>query len=161
MDKALAEMALLKLLQLIRVLKTRAGFRSSNALFHTTFLPDALQLQNHIFFPFFSFSSSFYQGTADAMRRCLWVLEEFPVSEFLILPGHHLYKMDYQKLIEAHRSSQADITIAALDYIKEPDPGFGLLKVNSENEVAEFILRSEKDPRIVTSVSYFHQYIFL
>ncbi|OAY51353.1 inactive glucose-1-phosphate adenylyltransferase small subunit 2, chloroplastic isoform X2 [Manihot esculenta] len=93
-----------------------------------------------------------FQGTADAMRRCLWVLEEFPVSEFLILPGHHLYKMDYQKLIEAHRSSQADITIAALDYIKEPDPGFGLLKVNSENEVAEFILRSEKDPRIVTSV---------
>ncbi|KAF2325638.1 hypothetical protein GH714_031549 [Hevea brasiliensis] len=93
-----------------------------------------------------------FQGTADAMRRCLWVLEEFPVLEFLILPGHHLYKMDYQKLIEAHRSSQADITIAALDYIREPDPGFGLLKVNSQNEVAEFSWRSEKEPRIATSV---------
>ncbi|KAF2325634.1 hypothetical protein GH714_031499 [Hevea brasiliensis] len=95
-----------------------------------------------------------FQGTADAMRRCLWVLEEFPVLEFLILPGHHLYKMDYQKLIEAHRSSQADITIAALDYIREPDPGFGLLKVNSQNEVAEFSWRSEKEPRIATSTRY-------
>ncbi|KDP29541.1 hypothetical protein JCGZ_19254 [Jatropha curcas] len=92
-----------------------------------------------------------FQGTADAMRRCLWVMEEFPVSEFLILPGHHLYKMDYQKLIEAHRSSQADITIAALGYIREPDPGFGLLTVNSQNEVAEFSFNSEKEPRTVIS----------
>ncbi|XVF42933.1 hypothetical protein PTKIN_Ptkin02bG0000600 [Pterospermum kingtungense] len=36
-----------------------------------------------------------FQGSADAIRRCLWVLEEYPVAEFLILPGHHLYKMDY------------------------------------------------------------------
>ncbi|XP_048233893.1 inactive glucose-1-phosphate adenylyltransferase small subunit 2, chloroplastic isoform X2 [Ricinus communis] len=85
-----------------------------------------------------------FQGTADAMRRCLWVLEEYPVTEFLVLPGHHLYKMDYQKLVEAHRSSQADITIATLNSIREPDPCFGVLKVNSQNEVVEYSLRSEK-----------------
>ncbi|KAI5557891.1 hypothetical protein BDE02_17G001500 [Populus trichocarpa] len=85
-----------------------------------------------------------FQGTADAMRRCLWVLEEYPVSEFLVLPGHHLYRMDYQKLVKAHRSSQADITIAALNSIRDQDPGFGILKVNSLNEVTEFDVKSER-----------------
>lgn len=85
-----------------------------------------------------------FQGTADAMRRCLWVLEEYPVSEFLVLPGHHLYRMDYQKLVKAHRSSQADITIAALNSIRDQDPGFGILKVNSRNEVTEFDVKSER-----------------
>ncbi|KAJ8755176.1 hypothetical protein K2173_018974 [Erythroxylum novogranatense] len=41
------------------------------------------------------------QGTVDAMRKCFWILEEQPVSEFLVLQGHHLYSMDYQILIEA------------------------------------------------------------
>ncbi|KAJ6865760.1 hypothetical protein NC652_037319 [Populus alba x Populus x berolinensis] len=85
-----------------------------------------------------------FQGTADAMRRCLWVLEEYPVSEFLVLPGHHLYRMDYRKLVKAHRSSQADITIAALNSIRDQDPGFGILKVNSRNEVTEFDVKSER-----------------
>ncbi|KAK4857342.1 hypothetical protein QYF36_027071 [Acer negundo] len=61
-----------------------------------------------------------FQGNADAIRRCLWVLEEYPVAEFLVLPGHHLYRMDYQKLIEAHRNNKADITIVALSGTRDP-----------------------------------------
>ncbi|XP_057957065.1 inactive glucose-1-phosphate adenylyltransferase small subunit 2, chloroplastic [Malania oleifera] len=80
-----------------------------------------------------------FQGTADAVRRCLWLLEECPVVEYLVLPGHHLYRMDYQNLIEAHRNSKAEITIAALSAVKNQDPGFGYLKVNSENNVLEFV----------------------
>ncbi|KAK0570902.1 hypothetical protein LWI29_008174 [Acer saccharum] len=60
-----------------------------------------------------------FQGNADAIR-CLWVLEEYPVAQFLVLPGHHLYRMDYQKLIEAHRNSKADITIVALSGTRDP-----------------------------------------
>ncbi|CAK7325017.1 unnamed protein product [Dovyalis caffra] len=93
-----------------------------------------------------------FQGTADAIRRCLWVLEDYQVSEFLLLPGHHLYRMDYQKLVEAHRRSQADITIAALNSTRDQDPGFGILKVNSLNEVAEFDVKSERELIIVPSV---------
>ncbi|KAK8594286.1 hypothetical protein V6N13_126095 [Hibiscus sabdariffa] len=58
-----------------------------------------------------------FQGTADAIRKCMWVLEEYPVAEFLILPGHHLYKMDYQKLIESHRNRNSDVTIVASNSI--------------------------------------------
>ncbi|KAF9663114.1 hypothetical protein SADUNF_Sadunf17G0004800 [Salix dunnii] len=50
-----------------------------------------------------------FQGTADAMRRCSWILEEYPVFKFLVLPGHHLYRMDYQKRVEARRITEFDV----------------------------------------------------
>lgn len=97
------------------------------------------------------------QGNIDAIRRCLWVLEEFPVDEFLVLPGHHLYKMDYQKLIEAHRNRKADITIMASSAIRDQDPGLGLLKVNTENQVIDFRMKSDREPASSISVSCFQQ----
>ncbi|KAE8734255.1 Inactive glucose-1-phosphate adenylyltransferase small subunit 2 [Hibiscus syriacus] len=88
-----------------------------------------------------------FQGTADAIRRCLWVLEEYPVVEFLVLPGHHLYKMDYQKLIESHRNSKSDITIVASNTMRDEDAGFGVLKINAENQVMQYGLRSDREPQ--------------
>lgn len=82
--------------------------------------------------------NGWFQGTADAIRRCLWVLEEYPVDEFLVLPGHHLYKMDYQKLIDSHRRSKADITVSLFSRVKNEDLGFGIFKLNAENQVIEF-----------------------
>ncbi|CBI24766.3 unnamed protein product, partial [Vitis vinifera] len=96
-----------------------------------------------------------FQGTADAVRRCLWLVEEHPVAEFLVLPGYHLYRMDYQKLIQAHRQSKADITIVALSAEISRETGLGILEVNSENQVVEFSKRSEKEPATIISVSYF------
>ncbi|XP_043708682.1 inactive glucose-1-phosphate adenylyltransferase small subunit 2, chloroplastic isoform X2 [Telopea speciosissima] len=87
-----------------------------------------------------------FQGTADAIRRCLWVLEEYPILDFLVLPGHHLYRMDYQKLIEAHRNNNADITISVSCALGNRDPGFGFLKVNSKNQVLEFSERPDREP---------------
>ncbi|KAK8315794.1 hypothetical protein V6Z11_D01G267000 [Gossypium hirsutum] len=89
-----------------------------------------------------------FQGTADAIRRCLWVLEEYPVAEFLVLPGHHLYKMDYQRVIESHRNRKSDITIVASNGITkgDQDPGVGVLKINTENQVMQYSLKSNKEP---------------
>ncbi|KAL5583588.1 hypothetical protein UlMin_016030 [Ulmus minor] len=88
--------------------------------------------------------NQWFQGSADAVRRCLWIVEEEgPVSEFLVLPSHHLYRMDYQKLITAHRNNKADITLAASFDRMNPDPGFGFLQLNSKNQVVEFSLKSE------------------
>ncbi|KAF3451103.1 hypothetical protein FNV43_RR07192 [Rhamnella rubrinervis] len=87
-----------------------------------------------------------FQGNADAVRRCLWLLDEHPVSEFLVLPGHHLYRMDYQKLINAHRNSNADITIAVSSARIAHDSGYGFLQVNSNNQVCEFKLGLDGQP---------------
>ena len=77
------------------------------------------------------------------------------MAEFLVLPGYHLYRMDYQKLIQAHQQSKADITIVALSAEISRETGLGILEVNSENQVVEFSKRSEKEPATIISVSYF------
>lgn len=61
--------------------------------------------------------------------------------------------MDYQKLIQAHRNSKADITVAASIARRSHDPGFGFFDVNSENQVLEFRLKLEGGPIDIHSVS--------
>ncbi|XXG44604.1 hypothetical protein AAC387_Pa01g4359 [Persea americana] len=78
-----------------------------------------------------------FQGSADAIRRFLCILEEHPVMDFLVLPGHHLYRMDYQKLIQAHRDNNADITIAVSCATRNQNASFGFAKVDSQNQVLE------------------------
>ncbi|XP_073027080.1 inactive glucose-1-phosphate adenylyltransferase small subunit 2, chloroplastic isoform X2 [Primulina eburnea] len=79
-----------------------------------------------------------FQGTADSIRRCLWMLEEYPVLEYLVIPGYHLYKMDYQKLIDVHRSSKADITVSVLSKRRNEDLGFGIFELDAKNQVIKF-----------------------
>ncbi|KAD3640664.1 hypothetical protein E3N88_29887 [Mikania micrantha] len=93
--------------------------------------------------------ANWFQGTADAMRRCLWVLEQHPAVEFLVLPGHHLYKMDYQKLLEAHRKNKADVTVSVLDSMTDCNTGFGRFNVGSGNRVIGF----EKEPDLIPAMS--------
>ncbi|KAL7127982.1 hypothetical protein ABFS83_14G285100 [Erythranthe nasuta] len=83
--------------------------------------------------------NGWFQGSADAIRKCLWVLEEYPVTEYLVLPGHHLYKMDYQKIVDAHRRNEADITVSVFGRGEDGvDFGFGIFEINTENQVLEF-----------------------
>jgi len=81
---------------------------------------------------------NWFQGTADAVRQYLWLFEEQPVMEFLILAGDHLYRMDYQKFIQAHRETNADITVAALPMDEKRATAFGLMKINDEGRIIEF-----------------------
>ncbi|XP_037440821.1 glucose-1-phosphate adenylyltransferase small subunit 1, chloroplastic/amyloplastic [Triticum dicoccoides] len=81
---------------------------------------------------------NWFQGTADAVRQYLWLFEEHNVMEFLILAGDHLYRMDYQKFIQAHRETDADITVAALPMDEERATVFGLMKIDDEGRIVEF-----------------------
>ncbi|PWA50974.1 glucose-1-phosphate adenylyltransferase, nucleotide-diphospho-sugar transferase [Artemisia annua] len=79
-----------------------------------------------------------FQGTADAVRQYLWLLEEQNVLEFLVLAGDHLYRMDYEKFIQAHRENDADITVAALPMDEKRATAFGLMKIDEEGRIIEF-----------------------
>ena len=78
------------------------------------------------------------QGTADAVRQYLWLFEEHNVVEFLVLVGDHLYRMDYEKFIQAHRETDADITVAALPMDEQRATAFGLMKIDEEGRIIEF-----------------------
>nr|AAS00541.1 ADP-glucose pyrophosphorylase small subunit [Fragaria x ananassa] len=81
---------------------------------------------------------NWFQGTADAVRQCLWLFEEHNVLEFLVLAGDHLYRMDYEKFIQAHRETDADITVAALPMDEKRATAFGLMKIDDEGRIIEF-----------------------
>ncbi|WVZ93777.1 hypothetical protein U9M48_039732 [Paspalum notatum var. saurae] len=81
---------------------------------------------------------NWFQGTADAVRQYLWLFEEHNVMEFLILAGDHLYRMDYEKFIQAHRETDADITVAALPMDEKRATAFGLMKIDEEGRIIEF-----------------------
>lgn len=83
-------------------------------------------------------SPDWFQGTADAVRKTLWVMEPWKVDDYLILSGDHLYRMDYRLFIEHHRASNADVTICVTPVQEKLASSFGLMKINDKNRVVEF-----------------------
>jgi glucose-1-phosphate adenylyltransferase len=79
-----------------------------------------------------------FQGTADAVRKVLWVVEPATVDYFLILSGDHLYRMDYRPFIEHHIASGADVTISVQPIGARNASDFGLMKIDSKGIVKEF-----------------------
>jgi glucose-1-phosphate adenylyltransferase len=84
-------------------------------------------------------NKNWFQGTADAVRQCLHHFLNFDFEYALILSGDQLYQMDYQKMIDAHAKSGADITLATLPVTAKEAPEFGILKSDKEHRIREFI----------------------
>ncbi|QEL15140.1 glucose-1-phosphate adenylyltransferase [Limnoglobus roseus] len=79
-----------------------------------------------------------YQGTADAVRQNIAYINREEPDEVLILSGDQLYRMDYQQLIETHRKSKAEVTIAAIPVPEEQTAGFGLMRMDDSGRVLSF-----------------------
>lgn len=79
-----------------------------------------------------------FQGTADAVRQYLWLLEEWDVDEFVILSGDHLYRMDYSKFVQRHRETNADITLSVVPMDEKRASAFGLMKIDDHGRVISF-----------------------
>jgi glucose-1-phosphate adenylyltransferase len=83
-------------------------------------------------------SPDWFQGTADAVRKTLWLMEERNPSEYLVLSGDHLYKMDYSVFIRHHRDSGADVTISVLPVTEKQASEFGVMKLDGNGRVMDF-----------------------
>jgi glucose-1-phosphate adenylyltransferase len=81
---------------------------------------------------------TWFQGTADAVRKYLWLFQEWDVDQYLILSGDHLYRMDYRRFLETHRENHADITISVLPIDEKRASDFGLMKVNQKGQIIDF-----------------------
>lgn len=84
-------------------------------------------------------STSWYQGTADAIRKNLSHLLTHPFEYLLILSGDQLYHMDYRELVHAHIETQADITVATLPVARKDVHGFGVMKLAADLRITDFI----------------------
>jgi glucose-1-phosphate adenylyltransferase len=83
-------------------------------------------------------SPSWFQGTADAVRKYLWLLEEWEIDEYLILSGDHLYRMDYRQFVQRHRETNADITLSVVPIDEKRASSFGLMKIDDSGRIVSF-----------------------
>lgn len=85
--------------------------------------------------------AEWFQGTADAVRQYLWLLEDAKnkvVEDVVILSGDHLYRMDYMDFVQKHRDSGADITISCVPMDDSRASDYGLMKIDDEGRVLYF-----------------------
>ena len=90
-------------------------------------------------------SDNWYQGTADAVRQNLSYFLEKPYRYFLILSGDQLYRMDFRKMIAAHKDTGADLTIATTPVEREPARSFGLMHTDEESKITSFVEKPGDD----------------
>jgi glucose-1-phosphate adenylyltransferase len=90
-------------------------------------------------------SPSWFEGTADAVRKYLWLLAEWDVDQYLILSGDHLYRMNYADFIHHHRETQADITISVVPMDANRASDFGLMRIDRKGRVTSFSEKPKGD----------------
>jgi len=90
---------------------------------------------------------SWYQGTADAVRKQLFEIKSTRADYVLILAGDHLYQMDYAEMAQHHWDTKADITVAVQPVSTEDAGRFGLLKREEENCLISNFVEKPKDKR--------------
>jgi glucose-1-phosphate adenylyltransferase len=90
-------------------------------------------------------SDKWFQGTADAVRQSMHHFLQNDFEYALILSGDQLYNMDFQDMIEKHKKSNAEITIATYPVNAKDATSFGLLKTNNESIVTSFIEKPAAD----------------
>ncbi|MDR0554747.1 MAG: glucose-1-phosphate adenylyltransferase, partial [Treponema sp.] len=83
--------------------------------------------------------SGWFEGTADAVRKNFVHFRTQNPSYYLILSGDQLYRMDLQDLLKKHKESGAAITIACTTVNREDASQLGILKVNKNNQITEFM----------------------
>lgn len=92
--------------------------------------------------------SDWYQGTADAVRKNLVYFNQPGIDYVVILSGDQLYRMDYGELIDTHIKSGADVTISCMPVSREDARGFGVVKVDDEGRVKDFVEKPQTDEEI-------------
>lgn len=90
-------------------------------------------------------NSTWFQGTADAVRQSLFHLVQHECEYVLILSGDQLYQMDFEQMVKSHEESGAEITIATIPVSAKDATDFGILKADENNLITSFIEKPKKE----------------
>jgi glucose-1-phosphate adenylyltransferase len=93
-------------------------------------------------------AADWYQGTADAVRQQLRYIEEDPCRDVLILSGDQLYRMDFRRLIDTHRRSGADVTLAVLPVDGGRVSGLGVVQLDDAGRVVGFVEKPQAEAQL-------------
>lgn len=102
-------------------------------------------------------ASEWYKGTANAIYQNIQFVDEYDPEYVLILSGDHIYKMNYNKMLQHHKETNADATIAVLDVPLSEASRFGIMNCNPDGTIYEF---EEKPKEPKSTLASMGIYIF-
>jgi glucose-1-phosphate adenylyltransferase len=89
--------------------------------------------------------TSWYAGTADAVYQNIDIIESYAPDHIIVLAGDHIYKMDYEPMLQMHHEREADVTVGCIEVPREEASGFGVMAVDGNDQIMSF-LEKPKDP---------------
>lgn len=89
-----------------------------------------------------------YEGTADAVFQNIDIIESYAPEYMVILAGDHIYKMDYEIMLQQHCESGADVTVACMEVPRMEAVAFGVMHVDAEDRIIDFVEKPADPPSI-------------
>ncbi|KXU32970.1 MULTISPECIES: glucose-1-phosphate adenylyltransferase [Sphingobium] len=92
--------------------------------------------------------SQWYEGTADAVFQNIDIIESYAPEYMVILAGDHVYKMDYELMLQQHVDSGADVTVGCMEVPVKEASGFGVMHVDEQDVITAFVEKPKNPPHI-------------
>ena len=91
---------------------------------------------------------SWYRGTADAVFQNVDIVESYAPRYIVVLAGDHIYKMDYEIMLQQHVATGADVTLGCLEVPRMEATGFGVMHVDAHDTIVNFVEKPADPPAI-------------
>jgi glucose-1-phosphate adenylyltransferase len=105
-----------------------------------------------------------YEGTADAVFQNIDIIEAYDPQYMVILAGDHIYKMDYELMLQQHVDTGADVTVGCLEVPRKDASGFGVMAVDKHDRITAFVEKPADPPAMPgkpdTSLASMGIYVF-
>ena len=89
-----------------------------------------------------------YRGTADAVFQNIDIIESYSPRYVVVLAGDHIYKMDYEVMLQQHVASGADVTLGVLEVPRMEATGFGVMHVDEHDTIQSFVEKPADPPAV-------------
>jgi glucose-1-phosphate adenylyltransferase len=90
--------------------------------------------------------TQWYEGTADAVYQNIDIIEGHRPEYLVILAGDHIYKMDYELMLQQHVNQNADVTVGCMEVPRAEASGFGVMAVDGQDRIIEFVEKPADPP---------------
>jgi glucose-1-phosphate adenylyltransferase len=94
-------------------------------------------------------ATGWYAGTADAIYQNIDIIQSYAPKHIVVLAGDHIYKMDYEPMLQQHVEQGAHVTIGCLEVPVEEASGFGIMHADATDRIISFVEKPKNPPPMV------------
>ncbi|MFW0111839.1 glucose-1-phosphate adenylyltransferase [Rothia sp. CCM 9416] len=121
---------------LIRHMQRGWGFFRAERNEYLDILPASQRVSEH----------QWYLGTADAIYQNIDIVDDYQVKYIVVLAGDHIYKMDYEIMLQQHVDNKAAVTVGCLTVSREEASAFGVMAVDENSRIVDFLEKPANPP---------------